>query len=74
LKQQIGDRVCLMGGINAAVTVTQGSDDEICAAIDQAMEILSPGSGFILFPVDNLFCSLPWEKVELIIEQYKKHW
>ena len=74
VKQQIGDRVCLMGGINAAVTVTQGSDDEICAAIDQAMEILSPGSGFILFPVDNLFCSLPWEKVELIIEQYKKHW
>jgi uroporphyrinogen decarboxylase len=74
VKQQIGDRMCLMGGVNAAVTVTQGSDEEIRAAIDSAMELLSPGNGFILFPVDNVFCSLPWEKVELIIDQYKKHW
>jgi uroporphyrinogen decarboxylase len=74
VKQQIGNRTCLMGGLNAAVTVAQESDDQIRAAIDEAMEILSPGSGFILFPVDNLFCSMPWEKVELIIEQYKRHW
>jgi len=74
VKHQIGDKMCLMGGVNAAVTVTQGSDEEIRSAIDQAMEILSPGGGFILFPVDNLSCSLPWEKAELIIEQYKKHW
>jgi uroporphyrinogen-III decarboxylase len=74
VKEQIGSRICLMGGVNAAVTVVQGSDEEIRAAIDGAMEILSPGSGFILFPVDNLFCSLPWEKIELIIEQYRKHW
>ena len=74
VKQQIGRRICLMGGVNAAVTITQGSDEEIRAAIDAAMEILSPDSGFILFPVDNLFCSLPWEKVELVIDQYKKHW
>jgi uroporphyrinogen-III decarboxylase len=74
VKQQIGNRMCLMGGVNAAVTVAQGSNEEIRTAVDQAMEVLSPGSGFILFPVDNLFCSLPWEKVEVVIEQYKKHW
>lgn len=72
-KEQIGDRICLMGGINSAVTIGLGSADQIRDAIDQAMEILSPGGGFILFPVDSLFCSMPWEKVELVIEQYKKH-
>jgi uroporphyrinogen decarboxylase len=74
VKQQIGDKVCLMGGVNAAVMLTQWGDDQIRNAIDQAMEILSPGNGFILFPVDNIFCELPWEKVELLIDQYKKHW
>ena len=74
VKQQIGDRICLMGGVNAAAMLTQWSDDQIREAIDQAMDILSPGSGFILFPVDNIFCELPWEKTELIIEQYRKHW
>ncbi len=74
VKAQIGDRVCLMGGMNAAVTLTQWSDERIRNAIDQAIEIMSPGYGFILFPVDNIFCELPWEKVELIIDQYKKHW
>jgi uroporphyrinogen decarboxylase len=74
VKQQIGDKLCLMGGINAAVMLTQWSDDQIRSAIDQAMETLSPGSGFILFPVDNVFCELPWEKVELVIDQYQKHW
>ncbi len=74
VKRQIGDRICLMGGLNAAVTVGQGSDEQIRAAIDEAMEILSPGSGFILFPVDNLFCSMPWEKVQLVIEQHRRNW
>jgi hypothetical protein len=71
-KQTLGGRMCLMGGLNAAVTVAQGSNDEISAAIGQAMRVLSPGSGFILFPVDNLFCSMPWEKVQMVIDQYKK--
>jgi uroporphyrinogen-III decarboxylase len=74
VKAQIGDRVCLMGGMNAAVTLTQWSDERIRNAVDQAIEIMSPGYGFILFPVDNIFCELPWEKVELVIDQYKKHW
>jgi len=72
VKQQIGDRICLMGGLNAAITVMQGKDDDLRAAIDQAVEILSPGGGFILFPVDNLFCSMPWERALLLIEHYKE--
>jgi hypothetical protein len=73
VKGQIGDRVCLMGGMNAAVTLTQWSEERIRNAVDQAIEIMSPRNGFILFPVDNIFCELPWEKVELLIDQYKKH-
>ncbi len=73
VKREIGDRACLMGGINAAVTVGQGTEQQVRAAIDQAMDVLSPGSGFILFPVDNLFCSMPWERVQLVIDQFRSH-
>lgn len=74
VKAQLGDKACLMGGMNAAVTLTQWSDDRIRQAVDEAIEIMAPGNGFILFPVDNIFCELPWEKVELVIDQYKRHW
>ena len=72
VKTEIGSRICLMGGINAAVTVAQAKEDQVRASIDQAIEILSPGGGFILFPVDNLFCSMPWQRVLLVIDQYWK--
>ena len=74
VKRQVGGQISLMGGMNAAVTLSMGSDVEIRQAVDRAFEILSPGNGFILFPVDNVFCDLPWEKVEIVIDQWKKHW
>jgi uroporphyrinogen-III decarboxylase len=74
VKRQVGGQISLMGGMNAAVTLALGSEDEIRRAVDEAMRILSPGSGFILFPVDNVFCELPWEKTEIVIDQWKKHW
>jgi len=74
IKGQVGGQISLMGGMNAAVTLTMGSEAEIRQAVDQALEVLAPGGGFILFPVDNVFCELPWEKVEIVIDQWKRHW
>jgi uroporphyrinogen-III decarboxylase len=74
VKREIGNRICLMGGINAAVMLTQWDEAKIRQAIDDAFKVLAPGGGFILFPVDNVFCELPWEKVEIVIDQWKKHW
>jgi hypothetical protein len=71
VKHELGGQVCLMGGINSAVMLTQWQDDEIRQAIRRAIQILSPGGGFILFPVDNVSCDLPWKKVELVIEEWK---
>lgn len=73
-KQYMGSQICLMGGMNSAVTLSQWEDDRIREAIDKAFEILAPGNGFILYPVDNIMCELPWEKTGLIIDQYQKHW
>ena len=74
VKRQVGGQISLMGGMNAAVTLSIGTEVEIRQAVDKALEVLAPGGGFILFPVDNVFCELPWEKVEIVIDQWKKHW
>ncbi len=74
VKQEMGGRVCLMGGMNAAVTLSMGTEEEIRQAVDHAMQVLAPGGGFILFPVDNVFCEMPWERVEIVIDQWKKYW
>lgn len=73
-KRTLGGRICLMGGINAAVTLAQGGEPEVRQAVQEAMRILTPGGGFILYPVDNVFCEMPWERVQLLIDQWKACW
>jgi uroporphyrinogen-III decarboxylase len=73
-KARIGRRVCLMGGMNSTVTLTQGSEEVIRGAVDEAFDALSPGGGFILYPVDAIFSDFEWEKVEVMIDQWRyKH-
>jgi uroporphyrinogen-III decarboxylase len=74
VKQQVGGQMCLMGGMNAAVTLTMWPEDQIRQAVDDAFSGLAPSGGFILFPVDNIFCEMPWEKTQIVIDQWKKHW
>jgi uroporphyrinogen-III decarboxylase len=72
VKREIGDRVCLMGGLNSVVMLSQWDEPEIRAAVDAAIRDLAPGGGFILYPVDAIFNDQPWEKVEVIIDQWKR--
>jgi hypothetical protein len=53
-KQKLAGRVCLWGGVNGHLTVEQGSSGGVRAEVREAMEILAPGGGFILSPVDNV--------------------
>jgi uroporphyrinogen-III decarboxylase len=70
----VGGRICLMGGMNSAVTLMQGTETEIRAAVDEALRILAPGGGFILYPVDAVFCEMDWKRVEIVVDQWKKSW
>jgi uroporphyrinogen-III decarboxylase len=72
VKSQVGGKMCLMGGINSAVMLSQWSEAQIRAAVRQSTEIMAPGGGFILYPVDAIFNTQPWEKVQLVIDEWKK--
>jgi uroporphyrinogen-III decarboxylase len=72
MKEKIGERVCLWGGVSAAVTVERGSEAEIRSAVRQAVETLGP-KGMILSPVDNITVDEPstWNNIDIFITEWK---
>jgi len=71
MKAKLGDKICLWGGVSAAVTVERGSEAEIRSAVRQAHEVLGP-QGFILCPIDNLTVDTPqtWKNIEVFIDEW----
>jgi uroporphyrinogen-III decarboxylase len=53
-KEKLANRVALWGGVNGHLTVEHGTIQEVQAEVRQAIEVLAPGGGFILSPVDNV--------------------
>lgn len=54
LKDQVGDRLTLCGGVNNNLVLERGTIDEVRAAVEAAVTCLAPGGGFILAPGDSI--------------------
>ena len=72
MKQKLGKRICLWGGVCGAITVEQGSEAEIRQAVRHAIETLGP-QGFVLSPIDNITIDEPrtWENIRIFIDEWK---
>lgn len=53
IKTRIGGQIALCGGVNNMLVIEKGMEDEVPAAVADAIEKLSPNSGFILAPGDS---------------------
>ena len=75
LKEKLGDRVCLWGGVSGAVTVELGAEAEIRAAAREAVETLGPTS-FVLSPIDNITVDAPltWQNIDIFSDEWRRHW
>jgi hypothetical protein len=72
VKKELGGRICLMGGLNSAVMLSQWDEQRIREAVRQAIEIGAAGGGFILYPVDAIFNTQDWDKVLGMIADWKE--
>jgi hypothetical protein len=63
------------GGVNGATTVEQGTLGQTAAAVRHALDVLAPGGGFILSPVDNVREETPqvWVNTQAFIDTWKRH-
>lgn len=71
-KEEVGDRICIWGGVNSAVTLKLWSKQQIREAVTDAMRVLSPNGGFILSAIDQIFEDTPWENIEVMIDAWKR--
>ncbi|MCJ7750734.1 MAG: hypothetical protein MUQ65_06525, partial [Armatimonadetes bacterium] len=42
------------GGVSGPMVIEEGSEAQVCQAVEEAMECLAPTGRFILSPVDNV--------------------
>jgi len=66
------NKLCLWGGVNAAVSLTYATKEQIEKEVADAIYTLGPGGGFILSAIDQLFDFNPWEKIQDMIDAWKK--
>jgi uroporphyrinogen-III decarboxylase len=74
VREQLAGKVATWGGVSGAVTVELGEEEEVRAAVREAMEALGPDR-FVLSPVDNITVDRPqtWRNVDIFIDEWKKH-
>jgi uroporphyrinogen decarboxylase len=75
LKAKAMGRLCLWGGVNAALTVERGAPDQVRQAVLEACDALAPGGGFILSPVDEIDdpSEQTWANVEALVGAWREH-
>jgi uroporphyrinogen-III decarboxylase len=73
-KNRVGGQICLWGGVNGHLTVEMGNQAEVRNEVRWAMQVLAPGGGFILSPVDNVRENTPlaMENVQALIAEWRR--
>jgi uroporphyrinogen-III decarboxylase len=71
-KDKLGGKVCIWGGVNGHLTIEKGTQEEVRQEVETARNVLAPGGGFVLSPVDNVREDTPRsrENVEALIEAW----
>jgi uroporphyrinogen-III decarboxylase len=75
LKEKLGGQITLWGGVSGAITVERGTEEEIRAAVHEAVCTLGPDR-FVLSPVDNITVDEPetWRNLDIFIDEWRRHW
>jgi uroporphyrinogen-III decarboxylase len=72
----VGAAVCLWGGVNGAITVEEGSEEEVRRAVGHALAVMEGAPGFVLSPVDNITDVSPrtWRNMAVFVDAWREHW
>lgn len=73
MKEKLSGKVARWGGVSGAVTVERGTEDEIRAAVREAIQALGP-EGLILSPIDNITVDQPqtWANINIFIDEWRQ--
>lgn len=63
IKEKYGHRFCIIGNIDSTRTLPFGTPEEVAAEVREAIEIASPGGGYILASDHSLHDGIPIENI-----------
>jgi uroporphyrinogen-III decarboxylase len=74
MRDTLDGRVCMWGGINGAITVEEGTEEDVREAVREALEMMRGVEGFILSPVDNIteITQRAWSNVDALIRAWRQ--
>ena len=76
VKQKYGDRVCLMGNVNCADTLTWGTVEEVREEVKRCIRQAAPGGGFICMSSNTIHSAVkPENYLEMVkaIREYGRY-
>jgi hypothetical protein len=73
VREGLGGRVGLWGGVNGPLVVENGAEEVTRRAVEEALTVLAPTGRFILCPVDNVRADTEnaWRNVRAFIDTWK---
>jgi uroporphyrinogen decarboxylase len=63
VKEKYGERLCIIGNIDASRTLPCGTPADVAAEVREAIEIAAPGGGYILASDHSLHDGIPLENI-----------
>jgi uroporphyrinogen decarboxylase len=72
VKREVGDDICLWGGVNSYITLS-GAEEHIKSAVRYAIQTLAPSGGFILSAVDAVLEEVPSRGLRAMIEAWREY-
>ena len=73
IKQEIGQRICLMGNIDCMQTLVSKSTDEVEEEVKRTIDIAAPGGGYILSSSNTIHPGVKAENYIAMVKAAHKH-
>ena len=73
VKQQYGERWCIIGNIDSSRTLAYGTPDDVAAEVREAIDIAAPGGGYVLASDHSLHDGIPVENIETMFRVGAKY-
>lgn len=72
VKAAFENKIAVIGGLNAPITLERGTSEEIRQEVFDAVAALGPGGGLALTPAESIYANTPWESIEALIAAWKQ--
>ena len=73
MKKCVGDRVTLIGDVDAARTLVYGDRDAIFNEVRECIRVGAPGGGYIVASSNSIHYNVPYQNLLHMVEAAKRY-